>query len=142
MGYSDDGEPQGTAGMPVLDVIRKKGITDVVIVVTRYFGGVLLGASGLVRAYGKAASMAVSEAGLLNMKLCREINALVDYSAYGKIQKALEEYKCIIKPPEFGLDVTVKVILPEPEVERLVKDIKNITSGLCEITLGDNLSKI
>ena len=135
--YSDDGEPQGTGGKPVLDVLVKQNIENAAIVVTRYFGGVLLGASGLVRAYGKAASMAGSEAGLLNMRLCREINALVDYSAYGKIQKALEEYKCIIKPPEFGLDVTVKVILPEPEVERLVKDITNITSGLCEITLGD-----
>ncbi len=135
--YSDDGEPQGTGGMPVLDVLLKQNIENAAIVVTRYFGGVLLGAPGLTRAYGRGASMAVQESGLLNMKLCREVLATVDYSAYGKIQKLLENYSCIIKPPEFGADVTLKVILPVDQVERLERDITDITSGLCDIVFGE-----
>ncbi len=135
--YSDDGEPQGTGGMPVLDVLLKQNIENAAIVVTRYFGGVLLGAPGLTRAYGRGASLAVQEAGLLNMELCREVSAVVDYSAYGKIQKALENYKCIINPPEFGADVTMKVIVPVADVERIERDITDITSGVCDISLGD-----
>ena len=137
--YSDDGEPQGTGGIPVLDVLVKQNIENAAVVVTRYFGGVLLGASGLVRAYGHAASIAVQAAGLLNMELCRELSATVDYSAYGKIQKKLEGYRCIINPPEFGADVTVKVILPISDIERLSKDITDITSGLCELSLGEKM---
>lgn len=135
--YSDDGEPQGTGGMPVLDVLLKQSIVNAAIVVTRYFGGVLLGAPGLVRAYGHAASLAVNGSGIICMELCRELTVTVDYSMYGKLRKCLEGYRCIIKPPEFGADITVKVILPDSDVGRLSDDIIDITSAVCLLSLGE-----
>ena len=77
--YSDDGEPQGTAGVPVLDVLQKRGLTDVCVVVTRYFGGILLGGGGLVRAYSHAASLACDAAHIMNMCLCRRLKIKTDY---------------------------------------------------------------
>ena len=134
--YSDDGEPQGTGGLPVLDVFVKKDIINAVVVVTRYFGGILLGAPGLVRAYGKTASLAVAEAGILTMELCCDVSVCVDYSMYGKIQKCLENYRCIIKPPVFGADVTLTVTVPASDAERLQKNIIDLTSAVCSISLG------
>ena len=78
--YSDDGEPQGTAGVPVLDVLKKRGLTDVCVVVTRYFGGILLGGGGLVRAYSHAAAIACDAAHIMNMCVCKKIKIECDYS--------------------------------------------------------------
>lgn len=91
MRYSDDGEPAGTAGVPVLEVLRKEGLSDVVVVVTRYFGGVLLGAGGLVRAYGKSARLGVDAAERVERLLCGIYSVKTDYSAYGKLQYAVME---------------------------------------------------
>ena len=85
--YSDDGEPQGTAGIPVLDVIQKRGLTDVCVVVTRYFGGILLGGGGLVRAYSHAASIACDAAKIMDMRLCHKLIIETDYNMYGKISQ-------------------------------------------------------
>ena len=85
MRYSDDGEPQGTAGMPMLETIRKSGVSDVCVVVTRYFGGILLGAGGLVRAYSKAAAMAIEEAGIVTYRDYTECTVTCDYSLYDKL---------------------------------------------------------
>lgn len=134
--YSDDGEPQGTGGLPVLDVLVKKEILNAVVVVTRYFGGILLGAPGLVRAYGKTASLAVAEAGLITMELCCDVRICIDYSMYGKIQKCLENYRCMIKPPEFGADVTLTVTVPASDAERLQKNIIDLTSAVCTVSFG------
>lgn len=90
--FSDDGEPQGTAGMPVLEVIKREEITGVAIVVTRYFGGILLGAGGLVRAYAKAAKMAIDAAGICEFRPFCEFTLSVDYTYYEKIKKELEPY--------------------------------------------------
>jgi uncharacterized YigZ family protein len=86
MRFTDDREPQGTAGMPVLDVIRKRGCTDVVIVVTRYFGGTLLGTGGLVRAYGKSAKEGLLAAGIAELVLYRRYSVTADYTDSGKVQ--------------------------------------------------------
>ena len=80
--YSDDGEPQGTAGIPVLDVLQKEGLTDCVVVVTRYFGGILLGGGGLVRAYSHAAKLAVDAAGVIKMSMCVRAECECDYGYY------------------------------------------------------------
>ena len=82
--YSDDGEPQGTAGVPVLDVLQKSGVTDAVLVVTRYFGGVLLGAGGLVRAYSHAASLALQAGEVITMQLCKTARVMCDYNQIGR----------------------------------------------------------
>lgn len=91
MRYSDDGEPSGTAGMPVLDVLRKENLTDVCVVVTRYFGGVLLGAGGLVRAYAKGAKMGVDAAKRIEMVYSGVYSVKCDYSSLGKMRYAVEE---------------------------------------------------
>ena len=95
--YSDDGEPQGTGGVPVLDVINKSGLTDVCVVVTRYFGGILLGASGLTRAYSQGCSMAVNAARKMKMCECSRISFSCDYTLYGKVSYALPEYGVIME---------------------------------------------
>ena len=84
--YSDDGEPQGTAGIPVLEVIKKNDLTDVVVVVTRYFGGILLGGGGLIRAYSKGASTAIEEAGIVEKVKGLKLRFTLDYDLIGKIQ--------------------------------------------------------
>ncbi|GAA0124118.1 YigZ family protein [Clostridium sp. ATCC 25772] len=84
--YSDDGEPQGTAGIPILEVLKKNDLTDIAVVVTRYFGGILLGAGGLVRAYSKGASEVIKEAGIVEKVKGFEIRVILDYDLLGKIQ--------------------------------------------------------
>ncbi len=84
--YSDDGEPQGTAGIPVLEVIKKNNLTDVAVVVTRYFGGILLGGGGLIRAYSKGASTAIEETGIVEKVLGQELKLTLEYDLLGKIQ--------------------------------------------------------
>ena len=129
MGYSDDGEPQGTAGMPVLDVIRKKGITDVAIVVTRYFGGILLGTGGLVRAYTQAASDAVAASGEARYESYTEFEINCDYSEYGKISFELEKYTKKMIGTDFEERVTIKYLLLSEEKERLEKKLTEMFGG-------------
>lgn len=109
--YSDDGEPQGTAGIPVLDVIRKSGLEDACIVVTRYFGGTLLGAGGLVRAYTAAAKMAVEKAGIVTYRTFSELRLVLNYSDYPKLLAKLPSFKAKIDNTDFGTDVTLDIAL-------------------------------
>lgn len=106
--YSDDGEPGGTAGMPVLDVIMKPGITDVCIVVTRYFGGILLGTGGLVRAYTEAAQLALADAVPVEMRECENMRLSCDYGTYGKVSNLLAGHGAINIETEFADLVTVR----------------------------------
>ncbi len=129
MGYSDDGEPQGTAGMPVLDVIRKKGLVDVVIVVTRYFGGILLGTGGLVRAYTQAAADAVNESGVAKYEMYDVFTLACDYSDYGKITFELEKYTKTIINTDFGERVTLEFLMLAEESGRFIKKITELTCG-------------
>lgn len=107
--YSDDGEPQGTAGIPVLDVLRKRGVVDCAVVVTRYFGGVLLGAGGLVRAYSHAAALALDAAGIVTMAHCTILEISCDYSFYGKLAVCIPEWGGIAEDTQFGGEVIVRV---------------------------------
>ena len=111
--FSDDGEPQGTAGIPVLDVLRKEGLTDCVVVVTRYFGGILLGAGGLVRAYSHGAKIAVDAGGVVEMRLCLQGEITCDYGQYGWIPAFLAEEGAVITDTQFGEAVTISFSLPE-----------------------------
>lgn len=116
--YSDDGEPQGTAGIPVLDVIRKSGLDDVCIVVTRYFGGILLGAGGLVRAYTAAAKIAVDEAGIVTYEKYTELRLVLNYSDYQKILAKLPGFNAKIDNTDFATDVTLDIALRAPLVDK------------------------
>lgn len=111
--FSDDGEPQGTAGIPMLDVLRKEGLTDCVVVVTRYFGGTLLGAGGLVRAYSHGAKIAVDAAGVVEMRLCLQGEVTCDYGQYGWVPALLCEEGATITDTAFGEVVTVSFSLPQ-----------------------------
>ena len=127
--YSDDGEPQGTAGVPVLDVLKKRGLTDVCVVVTRYFGGILLGGGGLVRAYSHAASLACDAAHIMNMCLCHRLKITADYGMYGKISYLLPNYETITVNSDFGSDVTLEILVLSEKLEALKKELIEVTNG-------------
>ncbi|WP_303804753.1 YigZ family protein [Ruminococcus flavefaciens] len=131
--YSDDGEPQGTAGVPVLDVLKKRGLTDVCVVVTRYFGGILLGGGGLVRAYSHAASLACDAAHIMDMCLCHRLKITADYGMYGKISYLLPNYDTITVDSDFGSDVTLEILVLSEKLDALKKELIEVTNGTAEI---------
>ena len=131
--YSDDGEPQGTAGVPVLDVLQKRGLTDVCVVVTRYFGGILLGGGGLVRAYSHAASLACDAAHIMNMCLCRRLKIKTDYGMYGKISYILPNYDTITVNSDFGTEVTLEILVLSEKKDALLNDITETTNGSANV---------
>jgi uncharacterized YigZ family protein len=127
--YSDDGEPQGTAGMPVLDVIRKSGVDDACVVVTRYFGGTLLGAGGLVRAYSQAAKIALEAAEIVSFEPYTELSVLCSYSDYQKISAELPKYGAIIDDTEFSDSVMLKIAVKSDTVSQISAKISEISAG-------------
>jgi uncharacterized YigZ family protein len=126
--FSDDGEPQGTAGVPVLDVIEKGGLEDVAIVVTRYFGGTLLGAAGLIRAYGKAASMAAEAAGVVERSLARELAVLVEYPLLGLVKNEIEKSGYVIRRIQYGVDAELTVQVPHAAAEAFCARVSELTA--------------
>ena len=134
--FTDDGEPSGTAGMPVLDAIRKRGLTDVAVVVTRYFGGTLLGTGGLVHAYGKSASEGISLASPVIRRLCNIYEITANYTLSGKIRHHLETENIIIDKTDYFENVVFTVCIPQGGDDKFL-------SALTEITCGDGqVSKI
>lgn len=126
--YSDDGEPSGTAGIPVLDVLQKEGLTDTAVVVTRYFGGIMLGAGGLVRAYSHGAKIAVDAAEILYMAPCTKLQIELDYSLYGKITYALPKYYVVIDASDFGVLVKLDLTIKDKFLDAFKKELCEITS--------------
>lgn len=127
--YSDDGEPQGTAGQPMLNVFTRENITDVVCVVTRYFGGILLGAGGLVRAYTRSAKDALDEAGVSVVRRWVELSIPCGYNLFAKLQLETESFGGIVTDTEYGADVTLKALLPEERAEEFTAHVIDITAG-------------
>ena len=127
--YSDDGEPQGTAGMPVLEAIRKSGVDDVCVVVTRYFGGILLGAGGLVRAYSHSAVIAIEGAEVVTYEPYFEYELVCGYSEYQKYSNILNMQKVIIDSTDFGADVTVRFAVKKTQAEALLAKISEVGYG-------------
>lgn len=129
MRYSDDGEPQGTAGMPILEVLRHAGVTNVCCVVTRYFGGILLGTGGLARAYTKGAQIALEAAGLSQMDRYSLLLLGCPYNLLDAVQKVLPEHGASVEEIEYGADVTLTVALPEGGEETLNTALMDATAG-------------
>ena len=127
--YSDDGEPQGTAGMPVLDVIRKSGVRNVCVVVTRYFGGTLLGAGGLVRAYSHAAALAIEAAGSVTYEPYVEYELRCGYAEYQKYSVLLANEQVCIDSTDFGADVCIRFAVKRSEAERVTRAIVEMGYG-------------
>lgn len=131
--YSDDGEPQGTAGLPMLDIIRKKELQNVVVVVTRYFGGTLLGAGGLVRAYSKACAGGLEDGGEILVMPCLKLKIPIEYHLSGKLQNMLLNEGFIITQTEYTEEVTYTVYIKEEERESLEQKIREITGGILRL---------
>ncbi|NLP49018.1 MAG: YigZ family protein [Clostridiales bacterium] len=127
--FSDDGEPQGTAGMPVLDVIQKKSLTDCAIVVTRYFGGIQLGAGGLVRAYSRSASLALEAAGLAKMALCVRCRLTSDYGLHERVAQLIESKGGVIEDSDFAENVRLKFYLKKDKIEEFQKALSELSFG-------------
>ena len=127
--YSDDGEPQGTAGIPVLDVLLKENLTDCVVVATRYFGGTLLGTGGLVRAYSHTAKIAVDAGGIITMKLCKVLKVCCDYNFYGRLNSLIPECGGAIDNADFADTVTVTFKMPTDDVDNFEKKLVDLSFG-------------
>lgn len=134
MRYSDDGEPAGTAGVPVLEVIKKEGLTDICVVVTRYFGGILLGAGGLVRAYGKSAKLGIDEAKRIEKIYCKLYLIRCDYSTYGKLEYTINTEGYILKDCAFENDVCMTVGVKPEEENAFLKAVADISGGSAKLT--------
>lgn len=126
---SDDGEPSGTAGVPVLDVLLKENLVDVCVVVTRYFGGILLGAGGLIRAYSHGSKIAVDAAKIITMAPCSVISLTVDYSFYDRLNILLNEFSANIENSEFGENVMITFSLDEKAVDAFQEQLTQRSNG-------------
>ena len=127
--YSDDGEPQGTAGQPMLNVFQRENVTNVCCVVTRYFGGVLLGAGGLVRAYTQAAKLALDDAGISVVRRWVEVSVPCPYALFERIKQEVEGAGGVLGDVEYAADVTVKALLPEGAAEAFSARVTELTAG-------------
>lgn len=127
--FSDDGEPGGTAGKPILEVIKGNELCDVCIVVTRYFGGTLLGTGGLVRAYTEAAKLALADAGIHQMQRMKLMDIICSYNDSGKVQYLLSTNEISIENTEYGADVTFHTAVPVSDVSMIEKKITEATAA-------------
>ncbi len=140
--FSDDGEPGGTAGMPIMDTLIRRDISDALIVVTRYFGGILLGSGGLVRAYSRSASDALSAAGTGVMSPCRVLEFSVDYPRYGGIEGFVKS-SCTVDSVEFLENVRFRVTVTEENAESFMRELKERTDGRARpVSVGEKFALV
>lgn len=141
--FSDDGEPSGTAGVPVLDVLLKENLTDCVVVATRYFGGIMLGAGGLVRAYSHTSKIAIEAAGIIKMSVCSQLSVTCDYNYYGRLSSLIPEHGGIVEDTTFGENVTVKFYLPATNTDIFNAALVDSSFGkFSSVKLGEKYAEI
>ncbi|HZH62825.1 MAG TPA: YigZ family protein [Metabacillus sp.] len=136
---NDDGEPSGTAGVPMLEVLKKKNLKDTVVVVTRYFGGIKLGTGGLIRAYGKSVSEGLNITGIVKRKLMRVMHTKIDYTWLGKIENELRVSSYKLKEIHYLEQVDIETYVEESQVVQFNKWMTELTNGQCYIIKGENL---
>lgn len=136
--FSDDGEPGGTAGMPVLQVLQREGIFNVTCVVTRYFGGILLGAGGLVRAYAHSAKIALEAAGKSIKRVWTKIYLPCPYSWYERVKLEVAAFGGVVEGTDFGADVSFDLLLPEQQVEPFLARVTDLSAGTITGLIGEN----
>ena len=143
MRYSDDGEPGGTSGMPTLNVFRSNDIKNVCCVVTRYFGGILLGAGGLVRAYSNTAKLALDAAGISRMDLWDELLISCAYNQFERVRRLLDECGAVIENTDFGADVVLEALVNQDQTPHFVQALTELTAGtaVCE-TVGSSFRAV
>ena len=134
--YSDDGEPQGTAGQPMLEMFQRSGVTDVCCVVTRYFGGILLGTGGLLRAYTQAAKLALEDAGLSVVRLWECVTVLCDYNLFERVKLEISATSGIVTNTDYSDKVLIDAVVPEGASEMFFDRMSDISSGtaVCSLT--------
>lgn len=137
---SDDGEPAGTAGRPMLDVLLKENIHNAAVVVTRYFGGVLLGTGGLVRAYQQATKAGLSASEIIEKKEGAVLFIRTDYTRIGRLQYLLAQEKITVMDTAYEADVLVKAVIPENDKKRIEKTIIEQTNGTAKLEWGDEVT--
>lgn len=137
---SDDGEPAGTAGRPMLDVLLKENIHNAAVVVTRYFGGVLLGTGGLVRAYQQATKAGLSASEIIEKKEGAVLFIRTDYTGIGRLQYLLAQEKITVMDTAYEVDVLVKAVIPENDKKRIEKTIIEQTNGTAKLEWGDEVT--
>lgn len=141
--YSDDGEPSGTAGVPVLDVILKSNLVDVCVVVTRYFGGTLLGAGGLVRAYSHGSKIAVEAGNIITMAPCSILKVCVDYSFYDRLNILLNDFLANVEDTQFSDNVSVTFSIKQEKTADLQNKLTDLSNGLYKLNeIGEKFAKI
>lgn len=137
---SDDGEPAGTAGRPMLDVLLKENIHNAAVVVTRYFGGVLLGTGGLVRAYQQATKVGLSASEIIEKKDGAILFIRTDYTGIGRLQYVFAQEKITVMDTAYEADVLVKAVIPENDKKRIEKTIIEQTNGTAKLEWGDEVT--
>ena len=140
MRFSDDGEPQGTAGQPILNVLEREGVQDVLCVVTRYFGGILLGAGGLCRAYTKAAKDALDDAGISELRPWSVLHLACPYALFERVKLELEKHSGLLRDTDYSAEIAMTVLLPEPEEAAFAAALRELSAGsLCPERTGTEL---
>ncbi|WP_209121579.1 YigZ family protein [Alkalihalobacillus sp. BA299] len=134
---NDDGEPSGTAGVPMLEVLKKRGLKDVVVVVTRYFGGIKLGAGGLIRAYGSATSEGLNAVGIVERKLMQIVHTTIDYHWLGKVENELRQSSYLLKEINYLDQVKLQAYVGKEQTDLFIDWMTNLTSGQASITIGE-----
>lgn len=135
--YSDDGEPQGTGGIPVLEVIKKAEITDACVVVTRYFGGILLGAGGLTRAYTKGAAIAIKASGIVEKVSAARVTIEIEYELLGKLQYLIEQKGWFLEGIDYGERVILEIIGEEEANRELIEEVSALSKGKAKCSVED-----
>lgn len=133
--YSDDGEPQGTAGIPMLEVLKREGVTNVVCVVTRYFGGVLLGTGGLLRAYTKSAKDALNAAGICVVRRWVRAEIACSYAMLERLKTECTAIGGVVADIEYSADVCLKLLLPEDKADAFSQRTADVTAGASELEI-------
>lgn len=133
--FSDDGEPKGTAGIPILEILRKEGLSNILVVVTRYFGGILLGATGLLRAYSTTAKNAVSESKIVEKKFFAECEIKVNYESINLLEKYFSDSNIKVVDKKYFDMVIFNILIDDLKKDEILNKIKNITLGKYEINI-------
>ena len=141
--YSDDGEPQGTAGQPMLNVFQREGVVNVCCVVTRYFGGILLGAGGLVRAYTQSAKDALDAAGISVVRRWVAMEVPCTYGQFEQARREVETFGGVVEGVDYGSDVVLSALLPEERAEEFAAHVLDVTAGTVEVLeAGEQLKDV
>ncbi|WP_226655356.1 YigZ family protein [Pseudalkalibacillus hwajinpoensis] len=138
---NDDGEPSGTAGVPMLEVLKKRNLKDTTVVVTRYFGGIKLGAGGLIRAYGQSVSEGLNATGIVERKLMTKITTQIDYSLLGKVENEIRSSNYLLDEIEYLENVQVRTLVDSNTEENFIDWMTNIVNGQANITVGEQVYK-